>query len=150
MASFISRAKSSTVSGSSVTPRVKRISLLWRAARTSSLPHQPRPTIAALSMSVAQRSGRARLLERMRLGKGGDLHAARRDAHHGRIGRDIDLEEAGPGDLRGDADVGHRDTVAVREGARLLVAREMRLHRGKPLADPVPDPFLPRRIVPFH
>jgi hypothetical protein len=50
---FISVAKSRTVSGSSVTPRVKRKSRLVCAARTSSLPHQPSPIIAALSMSLS-------------------------------------------------------------------------------------------------
>ena len=50
MEMFISAAKSRTVSGSRVTPRVNRINLLARAERTSSLPHQPRPTIAALSI----------------------------------------------------------------------------------------------------
>src|SRR3954451_22202798 len=47
---FISPAKSRTASGSSVTPCVKRISLLPRAERTSSLPHQPSPIIATFSI----------------------------------------------------------------------------------------------------
>jgi hypothetical protein len=50
MLMFISLAKSRTVSGSSVTPCVKRISWLDRAERTSSLPHQPSPIIAAFSI----------------------------------------------------------------------------------------------------
>ena len=51
MAMLCSAAKSRTVSGSSVTPRTKRIGApKSRAAFTRVLPHQPRPTIAVLSM----------------------------------------------------------------------------------------------------
>ena len=83
----------------------------------------------------------------MRPGERRELHAARGDAHHGRIRRHVDLEETRAGDLRGDADIRHRHAFAVRERAGLLVAREVPFHRGEPLADPVLDPFLARRLV---
>ena len=51
MGILCSAAKSRTVSGSSVTPRTKLIGApKSRAAFTRVLPHQPRPTIAVLSM----------------------------------------------------------------------------------------------------
>src|SRR6187455_2532492 len=134
---FISLAKSRTVSGSSVTPRVNRISALPCAERTSSLPHQPRPIIATSSIDLVPHArGRAGLLERMRPGERLERHARCRDALHGRKRRGVDVEEAGARRLAHKTEVRHRHAVAMRELAGLLVAREMSFHRGEPFADP--------------
>jgi hypothetical protein len=69
------------------------------------------------------------------------------DALHGRIGRVIDLEEARARRLAHQAEVRHRDAVAMRELSGLLVAREMPFERGKALVHPVLDPFHPRRLI---
>src|SRR5450755_3920088 len=93
MAILCSAANSLTVSGSSVTPRVKRSGApKSRAAFTRVLPHQPRPTIAVLSMKTLCRRGTG-LLERMGAREGVVLHARRDDTRHGWIRRQIDLEE---------------------------------------------------------
>src|ERR1700687_2939222 len=92
MAILCSAAKSRTVSGSSVTPRTKLIGApKSRAAFTRVLPHQPRPTIAVLSMRSGGR-GRAGLLHRMRAREGIVRHAQIDDALHRREWRDVHLE----------------------------------------------------------
>src|SRR5450755_4236937 len=105
MAILCSAAKSLTVSGSSVTPRTKLIGApKSRAAFTKVLPHQPRPTIAVLSMRSGRR-GRAGLLHRMRAREGVVRHAGVDDALHRRVRRDVDLEIGRARRLAGEADV---------------------------------------------
>src|SRR6185437_13695623 len=100
------------------------------AASTSRLPHQPSPTMAALS--ILGRGRRARLLERMRAGEGVVLHAGIDDALDGRELRQIDLEETRARRLRGEADVGDGDLVAlaVAAGRLVLQMRLKRIERG--------------------
>src|SRR5664279_4202420 len=112
MAILCSAAKSRTVSGSSVTPRTKLIGApKSRAAFTRALPHQPRPTIAVLSMRSGRR-GRAGLLHRMRAREGVVLHAGVDDARDGRERRQIDLEIGRARCLPGETDVGDGDPVS--------------------------------------
>src|SRR5664279_6108378 len=102
-ACLCSAANSLTVSGSSVTPRTKLIGApKSRAAFTKVLPHQPRPTIAVLSMRSGRR-GRAGLLHRMRAREGVVRHTGVDDALHRRIRRDVDLEISRARRLAGEA-----------------------------------------------
>src|SRR5262245_36824343 len=95
-----------------------------RAAFTSVLPHQPRPTIAVLSMQPQlRRCRRAGLLERMRACECLIFRARRSNAGNRRIWREIDLEEIRAGHLTGEADVRHRDLLALAIGAGFLFGR---------------------------
>src|SRR5689334_10965025 len=135
-------AKSRASSGSSVTPREKRIRREACTAWTSRWPHQPSPMIAALSIALrlsSERCRRSRLLERMGAREGVDLLARVGDAHEIRERRGVDVEELRAGRLAGDADVRERHLVAVRELAGLL-ALEVRLEPGERLGVPVPAP----------
>ena len=95
-----------------------------RAAFTSVLPHQPRPTIAVLTMQARLGCGRrAGLLERMGAGKSIVLGARRSDASDGRVWREIDLEEIRACDLTGKANVRDCDLVALTISAGFLFGR---------------------------
>ena len=63
------------------------------------------------------------------------------DARHGRIGREVDLEQSCADRVARQADVGDGDRLAVAVAAGLPVAAQMRLQRRQRLAAPVPDPF---------
>src|SRR5215467_6961931 len=140
-----SAAKSRTVSGSSVTPRTKRNGAPKSCADfTSVLPHQPRPTIAVFNICECLRlccRRRAGLLERMSARECVDLCAIRGDAGEGRKWREIDFEEIGACRLAGDADIGHRDLLAVTISSGLLRAREILFKRGQSELVPVLRPF---------
>src|SRR5664280_3761182 len=125
MAILCSAAKSRTESGSSVTPRTKLIDApKSRAAFTRVLPHQPRPTIAVLSMRSGRR-GRAGLLHRMCAREGVVLHAGVDDALDGRVRRDVDLEIGRARRLAGEADVRDGDLVALAIAPGLLRGGEI-------------------------
>src|ERR1035437_7829848 len=125
MAILCSAAKSCTVSGSSVTPRTKLIGApKSRAAFTRDLPHQPRPTIAVLSMRSGRR-GRAGLLHRMRAREGVVRHAGVDDAFQRRDWRQIDLEIRRPPPLPGKTNVGDGDLVPLTVAPGLLRAGEI-------------------------
>src|SRR5665647_525580 len=148
MASRCSAAKSPTVSGSSVTPRTKRIGApKSRAAFTRFLPHQPRPTIAVLSMTIRLRRRRAGLLERMGARESVVLGAGRGDARDGRIRRQIDLEEIRPRHLTGQANVGNGELLTLAIGAGLLLGCEMLLQPAQRRLVPMLRPFQNARLV---
>src|ERR1700704_1511903 len=138
-------ARSRARSGSSVTPRAKRINPEPCAAWMRRLPHQPSPMIAALSMR-SNRRGRARLLERMSAREGVDLLAGGGDANHVWEGHGVDVEEFRPGGLAREADVGDRHLVAMAETSRLL-AFEMGFERGERLDVPMAAPCHPGGLV---
>src|SRR5712671_2585096 len=131
-------ARSRARSGSSVTPRAKRIRPEPCAAWMRRLPHQPKPMIAASSMR-SNRHGRARLLERMGARKGVDLLACAGDANHLGKRRGVDVEEFRAGDLAREADVGDRHLVAMAETPGLL-ALKMGFERGERLDVPMAAP----------
>src|SRR5450759_3033464 len=144
-----SAAKSRTVSGSSVTPRTKRIGApKSRAAFTRVLPHQPRPTIAVLSMMIRlRRRGRARLLEGVSARESVVLGAGGGDAGHRRVRRQIDLEEVCARHLTGKANVGNGDLFALAIGASFFLSRQMLFQSGKRRLVPVLGPFLHARFI---
>src|SRR6266404_8068428 len=145
IASPFAAAKSRAASGSSVTPRAKRIRREPCTAPTSRLPHQPSPMIAALSMR-SNRCGRARLLERMGAREGVDLLAGAGDADHIGKRRRVDVEEFRPGRLAREADVGDRHLVAMAETPGLL-ALKMGFERGERLDVPMAAPCHPGGLV---
>src|SRR5665647_3191737 len=149
MASPCSAAKSVTVSGSSVTPRTKRIGApKSRAAFTRVLPHQPRPIIAVLSMMTRlHRRRRARLLHRMGTREGVVLHAQIDDAFHGRERRYIHLEICRARRLTREADVGDGDLVPLAKAPGLPRAREIGLQRRQGRHVPMLTPFQHARLV---
>src|ERR1700686_3909725 len=141
MVMLCSAAKSRTVPGSSVTPRMKLIGEPKSgAAFPRVLPHQPRPTIAVLSMRSGRR-GRAGLLHRMRAREGVVLHAKIDDALHRRIRRDVDLEIGRARRLTGETDVGDGDLVALTIAPGLLRGGEIGLQRLQGLNVPMVAPF---------
>src|SRR5450759_3836718 len=147
MAILCSTAKSRTVSGSSVTPRTKLIGApKSRAAFTRVLPHQPRPTIAVLSMRSSRR-GRAGLLHRMRAREGVVRHAGVDDALDGREWRQIDLEIRRARRLPGKTNVGDGDLVALTVALGLLRAGEIGFQRLQGLHVPMVTPFQHASLV---
>src|SRR5262245_19938085 len=91
--------------------------------------------------------GRARLARRMRAREGVVLHAGIYDAAHGRERRQVVLVEIGTRSLARQADVGDGDGVAVAVAAGLLGPREIGFQRLERSAEPVLDPFEPRRLI---
>src|SRR5450759_5030575 len=137
MTILCSAAKSRTMSGSSVTPRTKLIGAPKScAAFTRVLPHQPRPTIAVLSMR-SDRRGRAGLLHRMRAREGVIRHAGIDDALHRRVRRDVDLEIGRARRLPGETDVGDGNLVALTIAPGLLRSGEIGLQRLQGLHVPM-------------
>src|SRR5207249_9768070 len=90
---------------------------------------------------------RARLLERVGARKRVLLKTSIDDARDGRIGRQIHLEQLGPDRVTDQADIRHRDAIAMAVAAGLRVATEVGFERAKRLAEPMADPFEARRLV---
>src|SRR5215467_6411749 len=126
---WFSAAKSRTDSGSRVMPRLNRNGApKSRAAFTSVFPHQPRPTIAVLSMpSRLCCRRRAGLLERMGAREYVVFRAGRSDARNRWIRREIDLEETRAGHMTGEADVRDRYLLALAIGSGFFFGRQMLL-----------------------
>src|SRR6478609_4257553 len=115
------------MSSSSVTPRTMRSGApKSRAAFTNVWPHQPRPTIAVLSMQARLRCRRrAGLLERMGPSKCVVLGASLGDSFDCRVWRQVDFEEICACHLTRQADVRKRYLLALTIGAGVLLGRQM-------------------------
>src|SRR5262245_47489186 len=90
---------------------------------------------------------RARLLERVGACKRVLLEASVDDARDGRIGPQIHLEQLGADRVTDQADIRHRDALAVAVAAGLRVATEVSFERRERFAEPVADPLEPCRLV---
>src|SRR6478736_4739023 len=132
-------------------PRTKRKGASKsRAAFTSALPHQPRPTIAVLTMQARLGCGRrAGLLERVGARKSIILHARRSDTSDGRVWRQIDLEEIRACGLTGNANVRDCDLVALTVSAGFLFGRKMLFQRAQRRLVPMLGPFHDARFIDF-
>src|SRR5438105_785096 len=93
----------------------------------------------------------ALLLQRMGTAEGLELHAFVIDAHDGRYARGVAIEVGERADhLRGDADIGDRELVAVAEAAGLLLAPKVALDRFQRPHGPVREPAVACRFVLAH
>src|SRR5512134_3598609 len=100
-----------------------------------------------ITPSVLELLRRPRLLERVRLVEGLELHALVEDPHHGGYRGGVAVEEPRPEYLGRDADVGEGRRVAVAVAPGLFLFREMRLDCLQPFHDPVLAPAGARRFV---
>src|SRR3954447_619991 len=99
-------------------------------------------------MHLSSMNGGTRLLERMRLAEGLDLHALLVDARARRHAGGVALEVADrPDHLPREADVRHRGRVAVAELAGFFLALEVSLDGLQPLERPVREPLVASGLV---
>src|ERR1051325_11706611 len=87
------------------------------------------------------------LLQRMGGREGLDLHARVDDARERRVRLQVDLEEAPARRLAREANVADGRLLAPAEAVARRRLRQMAVGRVECLADPVADPFQPRRLV---
>src|SRR5262249_45463599 len=140
---WFSAAKSRTVSGSSVMPRLNPNGApKSRAPFTSVFPHQPRPTIAVLSMpSRLCCRRRAGLLERMGARECVVFGAGSSDARNRRIRREVDLEETRAGHLAREADIRDRDLITLAIGSGFFFGGQVFLEPAERQPVPMLRPF---------